>query len=57
MHQSYSDAQDHRSTYPNPSLKGSQAVPVDGRVQMIVDAEEEEGHPSKQVKVRMGGES
>jgi hypothetical protein len=38
-------------------MQGRQAVAVDGRMQMIADAKEEEGHPSKQVKMRMGGES
>jgi len=54
VHQTYADCQDDRASNPNPDLQGGHTTAVNCRVQVIIDAEEEERYPAQQIEVGMG---
>ena len=48
------DCQHHSSDRPHDHLHERYAASLKSRVKSVVDAEKEQGHPSKQVQVGMG---
>src|SRR5689334_15380215 len=55
MYQSNANAENDRGKDPDPDLHRSQAAAIKRWMQMIVDADQEEGHPAEQVQMRMRG--